>query len=79
MTKHVNEKIQDGNFSIVEFCERRVRRIVPALFFPLIVASVLGYLALFPYNLSKFSKADGLAGTTAWDAVTVILLAVQSR
>jgi peptidoglycan/LPS O-acetylase OafA/YrhL len=58
ITKYVNEKIQDGNFSIAEFYERRVRRIMPALFFLLIVASVLAYFALLPNDLFKFSKAE---------------------
>jgi hypothetical protein len=56
ITKYVDQRIQDGRFRIVEFYERRVRRIMPALFFLLIVASVLGYFALFPsafYDLAK--------------------------
>ena len=57
ITKYVNEKIQEGNFSIGEFYERRVRRIMPALFFLLIIASILSCFALLPSELYSFSKA----------------------
>jgi len=58
ITKYVNEKIQDGTFSIIEFYERRVRRIMPALFFLLIIASVLAYFALLPTELDSFSRSE---------------------
>src|SRR5258705_3392922 len=56
ITKYVDQRIEDNQFSIVEFYERRVRRIMPALFFVLIAASVMGYFVLLsiePLSLSK--------------------------
>jgi peptidoglycan/LPS O-acetylase OafA/YrhL len=58
ITKYVDHRIRDGKFSIVAFYERRVRRIMPALFFLLIVASALAYFALLPNELYNFSKAE---------------------
>ena len=56
ITKYVNQRIQDGRFRLIEFYERRVRRIMPALFFLLIIVSILGYFTLVPsafYDLAK--------------------------
>jgi peptidoglycan/LPS O-acetylase OafA/YrhL len=58
ITKYVDGKIQNKKFSIAEFYERRVRRIMPALFFLLIVSSVLGYFVLLPNDLYNFSKGE---------------------
>lgn len=58
ITKYVDQKICDNKFSIAEFYERRVRRIMPALFFLLIVSLILGYFALLPDELYKFSKGE---------------------
>src|SRR5215475_14441332 len=58
ITKYVNQRIEAGRFSIVEFYERRVRRIMPALFFLLIVASVLAYYTLLPTDLYNFAKSQ---------------------
>jgi peptidoglycan/LPS O-acetylase OafA/YrhL len=58
ITKYVDQRIEDNQFSIVEFYERRVRRIMPALFFVLIVASVLSYFVLLPIELLSFAKSE---------------------
>ncbi len=58
ITKYVNQRIEDHKFSIVEFYERRVRRILPALFLILIVTSVLGYFILLPHDLYNLLKTQ---------------------
>jgi peptidoglycan/LPS O-acetylase OafA/YrhL len=58
ITKYVNQRIETGRFSIVEFYERRVRRIMPALFFLLMVASVLAYFTLLPTELYNYAKSQ---------------------
>lgn len=47
---------QAGNFSIVGFYERRVRRILPALFFVLLVCLPFAWFWLAPDDLKRFSE-----------------------
>jgi len=49
-----------GNFSIVHFYERRVRRILPALFVVMFVSFVFAWLSLLPRDMKQFSER-GLA------------------
>jgi peptidoglycan/LPS O-acetylase OafA/YrhL len=58
ITRYVDQKIGGRNFSIAEFYERRIRRIMPALFFVLLVSLILGYFALLPNELYNFSKGE---------------------
>jgi len=58
ITRYVDQKLEGGRFSIVEFYERRVRRIMPALFFLLGSASILAYYSLLPRDLVNFSKSE---------------------
>ena len=46
-----------GTFSFLYFYERRARRILPALFFILIISLPFGYIFLLPENLTEFSKS----------------------
>src|SRR3954452_14462023 len=46
-----------GRFSILTFYERRVRRIFPALFAMLAVASVLAYALLLPFELDDYAAS----------------------
>src|SRR5216684_1871917 len=43
-----------GRFSIIEFYVRRIRRVLPALFFTMIFTSVLSYIILAPSYFSDF-------------------------
>lgn len=47
--------IDAGKYSIVKFYERRARRIIPALAFMLIGATVAGYFILLPQEFKSFS------------------------
>jgi peptidoglycan/LPS O-acetylase OafA/YrhL len=58
ITRYIDQRIGEGKFSIVEFYERRVRRIMPALLFFLAVASALCYWGLLPDDLDKFAKSE---------------------
>ncbi len=57
-------EIADGRFSVVEFYERRIRRIFPALFATLAVVSVFAGIYLLPLELVNYAKSM-LAATTS--------------
>lgn len=50
-------EIQTGTFSIVNFYERRVRRVLPALFFIMLVCVPVAWVVLSPYDMKYFSKS----------------------
>ena len=50
-----------GRFSLLQFYERRVRRILPALFFMLIMCMFMSMIFLWPADNKSFSRS--LAGT----------------
>jgi len=61
----VFSEIQAGRFSILAFYERRIRRIFPALFVMLMVASpVIGYF-LLPHELMDYAKSVIAAATSS--------------
>lgn len=51
------ELITTGNFSFKNFYERRIRRILPALLFVMLVSLILGTILLLPNNFVDFSKS----------------------
>ena len=57
ITSLIHGEMQDGRFSIVNFYERRVRRIFPALFAMLAVTAIASLIALFPNALIAFGKS----------------------
>jgi peptidoglycan/LPS O-acetylase OafA/YrhL len=50
-------EIEESRFTILGFYERRVRRIFPALFFMLLVVSIISFIFLLPTELIGFCKA----------------------
>ncbi len=50
-------EIEDKNFSIVRFYERRARRILPALFFLLTICSAIAWIWLLPNDMRRFSES----------------------
>ena len=48
---------QQGNYSIVNFYERRARRILPALFIVLLVCLPFAWFLLLPHELKDFGKS----------------------
>lgn len=57
ITSNIINDINLGQFTLVNFWERRARRICPALFFILAVSIPIAVLVLFPSDLKDFSKS----------------------
>lgn len=51
----IYSEMKDGRFSYSRFYTRRIKRIVPALFFMLIICSAISYFFLSPLELKDFS------------------------
>lgn len=51
------EDIENKRFSIISFYERRARRILPALFFIMIVCIFFSWMWMLPYQMKDFSKS----------------------
>ena len=49
--------LSNGTFSLVNFYERRARRILPALFFVLFISTICSYLLLSPLQLRDYSQS----------------------
>ena len=49
--------LENNRFTISNFYERRIRRILPALFVVLILSSLVAYLVLLPGEMRKFSQS----------------------
>jgi len=52
----VSEK-KSGSFGLVDFYERRIRRILPALFVVMLVSVIFGWLWLLPREFIEFSES----------------------
>lgn len=50
-------ELEQGKFSIVNFYERRARRILPALFLVMLVSIPFAWILLSPAELTSFSKS----------------------
>jgi peptidoglycan/LPS O-acetylase OafA/YrhL len=57
ITNILLKELQAEKFSIVRFYERRARRIMPALFFMIIVCIPFGYYYLLPDDINSFYKS----------------------
>lgn len=57
ITTIILAELEQGKFSIVNFYERRARRILPALFLVMLVCIPFAWLLLFPQDLLSFSKS----------------------
>jgi len=57
ITSVIQNDIRAGQFSIVYFYERRVRRIFPALFFMFAVCWVLASCLLYPEDYERFARS----------------------
>ena len=57
ITTIIIEDIANKRFNIVNFYERRARRILPALYFVLLVSIVCAYFLLEAYDLNAFLKS----------------------
>lgn len=57
ITQLIVAEQNEGRFSIARFYERRIRRIFPALFAMLLVATIAAVLILFPADLVRYAKS----------------------
>ncbi len=57
ITSLIDVEIQAGRFSIVNFYERRVRRILPPLIVVVAAAMVVSLILLFPADLKRFAES----------------------
>jgi peptidoglycan/LPS O-acetylase OafA/YrhL len=57
ITTIILTELKQGNFSIVNFYERRVRRILPALFLVMFVSLLFGYTWLMPDEFKNFGQS----------------------
>ena len=57
ITSIILKDLEDNSFSIIDFYERRARRILPALFFVMLVSLPFAWLWLMPTYLRDFAKS----------------------
>jgi peptidoglycan/LPS O-acetylase OafA/YrhL len=57
ITRLIDAEIAGGRFSIVRFYERRVRRILPALYLVVLVSLIFAWLWLFPHQMQNFARS----------------------
>lgn len=57
ITTIILAELEQGNFSIVNFYERRARRILPTLFFVMFACIPFSWILLSPADLTSFSKS----------------------
>ena len=50
-------EVQQGKFSLINFYERRARRILPALFFLILICFIFSIFFLLPNDMQSFSKS----------------------
>ena len=57
ISAHILSEINAGRFSVVDFYERRVRRIFPALLVMLLITSILAWKFLLPAETENFAQS----------------------
>jgi peptidoglycan/LPS O-acetylase OafA/YrhL len=57
ITGLIHGEMREGRFSLRQFYERRIRRIFPALFVMLLVATLAAAILFFPFSLVRFGKS----------------------
>jgi peptidoglycan/LPS O-acetylase OafA/YrhL len=57
ITSIIGREVAAGTFSFLRFYERRIRRIIPALFAVLLVVWIVGTVLLLPHDLMELGKS----------------------
>jgi len=57
ITKMIFSELDQGKFNILSFYERRIRRIVPALFFMMAICIPISWMLLLPDDMKNFSQS----------------------
>lgn len=69
ISKTIYSEVQSEKFSIIEFYERRARRILPAFIVISLATAIAAWLLLFPVELIDFSKSllwSGIFASNFW-------------
>lgn len=66
ITSILFSELDDGNFSLVKFYERRTRRILPALLFVMAVCVPFAWLLMDPFEFKEFSQS--VVSTTSFSS-----------
>lgn len=57
ITTIILSDLENNKFSIINFYEKRARRILPALFFVIIICIILSFILFMPSDMKDFSKS----------------------
>lgn len=57
ITSIIHNEIENGEFSLARFYERRARRILPALYLVVLITSIFAWFWLIPRDFKAFSKS----------------------
>lgn len=57
ITSIIHKELKNNDFSVITFYERRARRILPALFFVMLICIPLAYIILLPNELISFGNS----------------------
>ena len=57
ISRLIFEEIEAGTFNLIEFYKRRARRILPLLFFVLVISQIVFFIVLTPYELKSFYQS----------------------
>ena len=57
ITANIISDIENGKFSIINFYEKRLRRILPALYFIVLISIFFSWLWLLPTDMKRFSQS----------------------
>lgn len=66
ITRIIKDSIEKGHFSLIDFYDRRIRRIFPALFTVYLAVFAVGFVALFPGEFKLLAKS--LLGSAVFGA-----------
>ena len=57
ITSNIINTLNTGDFTLIEFYDRRARRILPALVFTLLVTLIFSFIFMLPYDLKNFGQS----------------------
>ncbi|AQZ53568.1 acyltransferase family protein [Martelella mediterranea] len=57
ITLIISQEVSEGRFSVIDFYERRARRILPALFAMLAVTTIASWLILYPSDFKRYGES----------------------
>jgi peptidoglycan/LPS O-acetylase OafA/YrhL len=57
ITSLLIERLESGTFSLLEFYERRARRILPALYITIVCCALIAWMLLFPLEMKVFGES----------------------